>query len=98
MTVERISTRGRAASLLWDGDDLVDVVGGWRRWRSDGTEIAARVGWGYPFDQVVASPSGRFHVLYAERATKALVLDQGKIVRELNRSYSHATDYDYPMA
>ncbi len=96
--VERIPTKGTAQSLIWDGDDLVDVVGGFRRWNLDGTHSGPRVGWGFPFDQVVVSPSGRFHVLYAERGTKALVLDGGKIAREINRSYAHAGDFDYPVA
>jgi hypothetical protein len=85
-------------SLFWDGDDLVDVVGGWRRWDADGTESPCRVGWGYPFDQAIVSPSGRFHVIYAERGTKAAVLDGGRVVRELDRSFAHAADYDYPVA
>jgi hypothetical protein len=91
-------TKSAANSLVWDGDDLVDVVGGWRRWDAAGTETPGRVSWPYPFDQAVVSPSGRFHVIYAERGTKALVLDNGRIVRELNRSFYHAADYDYPVA
>ncbi len=67
-------------SLAWEGDDLVDVVGGWRRWDADGAETPGRVSWAYPFDQAVVSPSGRFHVIYAERGTKALLLDNGRVV------------------
>ena len=98
MGVTRIPATSAAMSLFWDGDGLVDVVGGWRRWDADGAETSGRVGWGYPFDQAVVSPSGRFQVIYAERGTKAVVLADGRIVRELNRSFSHATDYDYPVA
>jgi hypothetical protein len=25
-------------SLTWEGDDLVDIAAGWRRWRPDGSE------------------------------------------------------------
>jgi hypothetical protein len=85
-------------SLFWDGGDLVDVVGGWRRWDADGAETSGPVSWGYPFDQALVSPSGRFHVIYAERGTKAAVLAEGRIVREVNRSFAHSTDYDYPVA
>jgi WD40 repeat protein len=98
VNVVRIATRGRARSLFWDGEDLVDVLGGWRRWRPTGEESPSRRRWAYPFDQALISPSGRFHVLYAERATKALVLADGRVVRELNRSFYHACDYDYPVA
>jgi hypothetical protein len=98
MRVTKMPTKSAAMSLVWDGDDLVDVVGGWRRWDAAGTETPGKVSWAYPFDQVTVSASGRFHVIYAERGTKALVLDNGQIVRELNRSFYHAPDYDYPVA
>lgn len=49
---------------------------------------------GYPLDRAVVSPPGRFQVTYSERGTKAVVLADGRIVRELNRSFGHATDYD----
>jgi hypothetical protein len=66
--------------------------------RSGGAETPSRVSWAYPFDQAVVSPSCRFHVIYAERGTKALLLDHGRVARELNRSFYHAADYDYPVA
>ncbi len=98
MAVTRIPARSAAKSLFWDGDDLVDVIGGLRRWQADGTEVSGRISWGFPFDQAIVSPSGRFHIMYTERGTKAVVLAGDRIVRELNRSFSHATDYDYPVA
>lgn len=85
-------------SLFWDGDGLVDVVGGGRRWDADGAETPRRVYWGYSFDRAIASPSQRFHVIYTERGTKAAVVADGRIVRELNRSFAHATAFDYPVA
>jgi hypothetical protein len=98
MGIERIPTTGSVRSLTWDGDSLVDVVGGWRRWSLTGEPTRARLSWGFGFDRLVTSPSGRFHVLYVERGTKAVLLDDGRIGRELNRSYAHAEDYDYPIA
>ncbi|MFB7718513.1 hypothetical protein [Nocardia sp. NPDC056100] len=46
----------------------------------------------------MVSRSGRFEVLYAERGTKALLLRAGELLRELDRSYYHAADFDYPIA
>ena len=84
-------------SLCWRGDDLVDWVGGGRVFASDGTERPARGRYGYRFDAATASPDGRFAVIYERLGTKGLLLDDGRIVRELNRSYYQAEAYDYPV-
>jgi hypothetical protein len=85
-------------SLTWEGEDLVDIAAGWRRWRPDGSEEHSRVNYAFAFDGALVSPSGRFQLLYTERGTKGLVLEDGKILREINRSFYHANDYDYPAA
>lgn len=85
-------------SLCWRNDQLVDWVGGGREFAADGTEQPARVSWGYRFDAATASPDGRFAVIYERLGTKGLLLRDGKIVRELNRSYYHAEAYEYPIA
>ncbi|MFD9860854.1 hypothetical protein [Streptomyces alboflavus] len=100
MTVQVLAVTGRVASLWWDGEELVDLVGGGRRWGTDGKVREGSLRWGYPFDQMVVSPSGQFAVLYEERGTKGAVVDiEGlKVLREINRSHDHAEDYDYPVA
>ncbi|WP_203912249.1 hypothetical protein [Rhizocola hellebori] len=89
-------------TLRWDGDDLVDFADGPDRWRLDGTvDIPSiRRSFGLPFDRGLVSPSGRFQAVYAERGTKALLLQGGEIVRELTRDpYPCAADtIDYPIA
>ena len=93
-----LKVTAEAQSLAWNGDDLVDVVGGGRRWGPDGVEQRASIIRGFPFDRSVVSPSGRYSVVHAERGTKALLLDGDRLVRELNRSYYHADAFDYPVA
>lgn len=85
-------------SLCWRGDELVDWVGGERVFASDGTERRARVNYAYRFDAVTASPDGRFAVIYERLGTKGLLLRDGRIVRELDRSFYHANAYEYPVA
>lgn len=85
-------------SLCWRGDELVDWVGGGRAFIADGTERPARVNYGYRFDAATASPDGRFAVVYERLGTKGLLLHDGKIVRELDRSFYHADAYEYPVA
>ncbi|MER5477413.1 hypothetical protein ABT026_10560 [Streptomyces sp. NPDC002734] len=96
--VVRWKSTGEVRSLVWEGDDLVDRADGVRRWTSDGVEHPSGCVYAYPFDRAVVSPSGRYTVAYTERGTKALLLDGERIVRELNRSYYHAEDFDYPVA
>ena len=85
-------------SLCWRGDELVDWVGGGRAFASDGTEQPASVSYGYRFDAATASPDGRFAVIYERLGTKGLLLHDGRIIRELDRSFYHADAYEYPVA
>jgi hypothetical protein len=85
-------------SLCWRGDELIDWVGGGRVFAADGTERPRRVSYSYRFDAATTSPDGRFAVIYERLGTKALLLDQGRIVRELDRSFYHANAYEYPVA
>ena len=85
-------------SLCWRGDELVDWVGGGRAFASDGTERPARVRYSYRFDAATASPDGRFAVIYERLGTKGLLLDDGRVVRELDRSFYQAGAYEYPVA
>ncbi|MFD4554785.1 hypothetical protein ACFWP5_10770 [Streptomyces sp. NPDC058469] len=96
-TVILLQVTDEAQSLAWDGDDLVDVVGG-RRWGPDRVERHVSVDHGFSFDRSVSSPSGRFTVVYDERGTEALLLEGDRPVRELERDNDHAEDFDYPVA
>ncbi|WP_089104041.1 hypothetical protein [Streptomyces hyaluromycini] len=98
MTVESIPVKSPPKSLVWQGDELVSVVGGGRRWDRDGVEHRAPFAWSFPFDAGTASASGHYSAVYQERGTKAVLLGGERVARELNRSYYHASSYDYPLA
>lgn len=85
-------------SLCWRGDQLVDWVDGGRAFTPDDTELRASVSYGYRFDAATASPDGRFAVIYERLGTKGLLLHDGRIVRELDRSFYQAEVYEYPVA
>jgi len=85
-------------SLCWRGDELVDWVGGARAFALDGTERRASVHYGYRFDAAMASPDGRYAVIYEKLGTKGLLLHDGKLIRELDRSFNFAEAYEYPVA
>ncbi|MBA3936232.1 MAG: hypothetical protein H0X38_02135 [Planctomycetes bacterium] len=94
-----ISLNKRAAprSLSWEGDVLVDWVGGGARYGLDGTSQPSGVHYAFRFDRAITSPDARFQVIYEALGTKAIILERGKIVRELNRSFYHAHVYEYPI-
>lgn len=84
-------------SLVWRGDELVDWVAGGRAFLLDGTLRERHVAYSYRFDAAIGSPSGRYAVIYERLGTKGLLLRDGEIVRELNRSFYHADVYEYPV-
>jgi hypothetical protein len=87
------------STLLWDGDELVDVMSEVRVHINGSITPRSRSA-GYPFDRAVGVRQGDvfWSVAYANRATKALLLKDDKFQRELNRSFYFANAYDYPMA
>jgi len=85
------------ALLTWCGNTLVDWVSAGAVYHLDGTCRESRSHWGFPFNAAHATPDGRFAVVYQRQGTKALLLHNGKILRELNRSFYHAEAYEYPV-
>ncbi|HWD28321.1 MAG TPA: hypothetical protein VG387_14215, partial [Rhizomicrobium sp.] len=85
-------------SLVWQGDTLIDWVDGGREIALDGEIRPSHVRYAYTFDAAAASPSGAFAAIYETLGTKGLILRDGKILREINRSYYQADAYEYPIA
>jgi hypothetical protein len=81
----------------WIGDDLVD-------WASAGStySFAGKTGqlhtyhFGYRFDAACSTEGGRYVFLYEKLGTKGLLLKDGEILREINRSYYQAHAFEYP--
>jgi hypothetical protein len=93
----RIAASG-VRSLVWDGDELVDWVSGGTRYRKDGTVRDPRIQHPYPFDAAVALPDSPFAIIYAIKGTKGVLLKDGLVCREINRSYYFADAFEYPIA
>jgi len=73
-------------SLVWIGDELIDLAAGGRRFALDGTVDNPHVFYAFRFDRATASPSGAYAALYSSLGTKGLILKDGRLVREINRS------------
>ncbi len=84
-------------SLCWDGNSLVDWVAGGTRYDLDGQSTERRVNYSYPFTSAIVSPSGVYAAIFTKNQTKGLILKNGHIFREINRSYYCAHAYDYPV-
>ncbi|MBV9788531.1 MAG: hypothetical protein JOZ51_10185 [Chloroflexi bacterium] len=84
-------------SLCWHDHYLVDWVGGGNIYHLDGSIQERHVNYAYRFDAAIVSPSGDFACIYERLGTKGLLLDHGKILREINRSFYQAHVYEYPV-
>ncbi|MCF2527737.1 hypothetical protein [Yinghuangia soli] len=88
-------------SLVWHGDRIADFTQG-TSWNPDGSPGPSSPLYGEMFDRTLISPSGSHAIVYTERATKAVLLDvrsdDCRVVRELDRSFEYAEDFDYPIA
>ena len=93
----RIVAKG-IRSLAWDQDSLVDWAGGGMRYKLTGEVVPSRVRYGYPFDAATSLSGSRYSAIYSRCGTKGLILRDGQVHREINRSYYHADVYEYPIA
>lgn len=84
-------------SLCWIDDYLVDYAGGLQTFRLDGTKTDIKVSFGSLFDNAVATDDGEYSVIYQTLGTKGILLKQGNILREINRSYYCAEAFEYPI-
>lgn len=84
-------------SLCWTEDHLVDWVGRGHPIFLDKPNPGRSLHIGFRFDAAVVSPSGTYAAVYEKGGTKALLLKEGLITQELNRSFYHANHYEYPI-
>lgn len=84
-------------SLTWHGDTLVDWAAGGTRFQLDGKVEKSNFYFPFPFDAACATSDGKYSIVYQRFGTKALLMRDSKLIRELNRSYYHATAYEYPV-
>lgn len=84
-------------SLCWANDYLVDYVGGLATFHLDGNKTDGKISFGGLFDNAVATDDGEYAIIYQTLGTKALILKQGNLLREINRSYYCAEVFEYPI-
>ena len=87
-----------AATLMWDGDEVLDITSG-QRGNFAGSLTSRLIIMTYRFDRAIGVRSRGVHwgVAYTNRSTKAVLVKNGSVHRELNRSFYCAEAYDYPI-
>jgi len=86
-------------TICWFGDSIID-------WSYAGTQYLLngevkrlnKYHLAFSFDGAIASDDGKYAFVYQRLGTKGLLLKEGELVREINRSYYCAHTYEYPAA
>jgi len=85
------------SSLNWRGNNLLDWVNGGSVYSLNGEFQHSGRAYGYKFDSAIQSDNGVYAAIYERLGTKGLLLKNGEIIKELNRSFYQADAYEYPI-
>jgi hypothetical protein len=86
-------------TITWLDERIVDWCSAGESYSLKG-EVAqlAKYHFAYPFDSAIQSEDPRYVFIYQKLGTKGLLIKDGEILREINRSYYCANVYEYPAA
>lgn len=99
MIRQTIKTQGGIHTMSWLNDGIIDWAQGGAFYGLDGsTSQIGKYHYGFNFDRSITSQDGQYAFIYQNLGTKGLLLKNGKLLREINRSYYHAEVYEYPAA
>jgi hypothetical protein len=97
MKRQRIKTN-YLQTICWFDNAIVDWACAGRKYTLDGqVNELYRYTFGFG-DTAIASSDGQYAFIYQKLGTKGLLLKNGEILREINRSYYCAEVYEYPAA
>ncbi|MBT1689468.1 hypothetical protein [Dawidia soli] len=94
---ETITTEWWNGSICWFGNTILDGTN-WTFYGLDGSVSRTGFVLSHPFDRCITSQDGQYVFVYQNLSTKGVLLKSGKFLREINRTYYHATTYEYPAA
>ena len=77
---------------------LIDALGLRKYLHLDGSTQPAPYLRTFGFDAAIVSDCGRYEVLYTRLGTKGVLFKDGRVVREINRSFYFADRFEYPVA
>jgi len=86
-------------TICWFNDLIVDWASAGQWYSLNGKEGQfGHDSYAFDFDSCIISENGQYAFIYKRLGTKGLLLKDGELLREINRSYYLASDYDYPAA
>jgi hypothetical protein len=85
-------------TICWVDNAIVDFASAGMKYTLDGqVNELYRYTFGFG-DTAITSSDGQYAFIYQKLGTKGLLLKNGDILREINRSYYYAEVYEYPAA
>jgi hypothetical protein len=86
-------------TISWFDGTIIDWANAGLQYAMDGTNVEHyRDSYTYSFDGAITSQGGEYAFIYQKLGTKGLLLKNGDLLREINRSYYCANAYEYPAA
>lgn len=85
-------------TICWVDNTIVDYASAGKKYTLDG-QVKELYNYTFGFgDTAITSSDGQYAFIYQKLGTKGLLLKNGDILREINRSYYCAEVYEYPAA
>jgi len=86
-------------TIDWFDGRIVDWNSAGTAYSLDGTtEILQKYHFGFRCDASITSEDGVYAFIYQKLGTKGLLLKNGEVLREINRSYYQSAVYEFPAA
>ncbi|WKZ58846.1 MAG: hypothetical protein QY309_13315 [Cyclobacteriaceae bacterium] len=100
MTIKRQKIKVDSLGTIdWYKDKIIDWANAGTTYSLDGQrQQLNKYSFAFKFDSAISSKDGTYSFIYKRLGTKGLLLKNGEILREINRSYYCADIYEYPAA
>ena len=85
-------------TINWHGDAIVDWASGGKQYFLNGQIGPSHTYFAFAFDAAITSANNTYAFIYQRLGTKGLLLKNGGLVREINRSHYFANAYEFPCA
>lgn len=85
-------------TINWYGDTIVDWASGGKQYFLNGEILESHTYFPFAFDAAITSANLTYTFIYQPLGTKELLLKNGELLREINRSHYFANAYEFPCA